>query len=225
MRDFILSRKFWGFLIVILGTIFLLSSLNIVGYSYIWATWWPLFIIFLGVVMILNRPSSYVVPVFILLIGVMLQVDRLGILEVNVFKIFWPLLIIVAGLSILLHKSPTSKTNKKASTDTETNLFAVLSGIDSKITSSEYKGGKATALMGGITLDLRKADIKDDATLSLLTIMGGIELRVPETWIVRVSGTPLLGGWENGTTKPTAKDAPVLIIDATCVMGGVEIKN
>ena len=55
--------------------------------------------------------------------------------------------------------------------------------------------------------------------------MGGVELRVPETVEVRCSTMNILGGVENKTAKPTAKNAPVLNIIGDVVMAGIEIKN
>ncbi len=122
-------------------------------------------------------------------------------------------------------RSNPTKNEHDASDNPQTDLFAALSGIENNVTSKDYKGGTASAVLGGIVLDLRKAEIKSSAKLSLFTFCGGVELRVPETWRVNVSGTPLLGGWENRTATPADKNAPILNIDATCILGGIEIKN
>lgn len=216
-------RTIWGVAIVILGAGFLFNTLGILSFAGIAATYWPILIIVLGLGIIINKPANYVVPIFIVLVGMLFQLDRFGLINVNVFQIVWPLIIITIGLSILFNRS--KKQSKGVNENSSTNLFTALSGIQNRVTSDNYQGGEATAILGGITLDLREAKIKDSANLNLLTIMGGVELRVPNTWNVNVKGTPILGGWENGATKPTSEKAPTLNIDAMCVMGGIEIKN
>jgi hypothetical protein len=55
--------------------------------------------------------------------------------------------------------------------------------------------------------------------------MGGIELRVPEHVIVKNRASVFLGGIEDRTRPSEAKNSPVLYIDGSVVMGGIEIKR
>jgi predicted membrane protein len=80
-------------------------------------------------------------------------------------------------------------------------------------------------VLGGVTYDMSKVNIKKEATIEIFTLMGGVELRVPENVEVRCSTMNILGGVENKTAKPTAKNAPVLNIIGDVVMAGIEIKN
>lgn len=34
--------------------------------------------------------------------------------------------------------------------------------------------------------------------------MGGVELKLPVDWEVKISGIPIMGGWENKTTSQTS---------------------
>lgn len=220
------SRTLWGIAILALGVGFLLNSLGIANFTDIIATFWPALVILAGVLMYIGNRKNYLIPGFIVLVGLLFQLERLELINLNVGQIIWPAAIIFVGLTILFQgKSAKDKSTRDSSNDPKTDLFAALSGIENKVTSKDYRGGSASAVLGGIGLDLRKADIKGSANLSLFTFCGGIELSVPETWRVNVTGTPLLGGWENRATEPTDKNAPVLNIDATCMLGGIEIKN
>jgi hypothetical protein len=81
-------------------------------------------------------------------------------------------------------------------------------------------------LFGGIELDLTDAEMKNGATVDVFTAFGGIDIRVPDGWIIKTSGLPIFGGWEDKTRKPRdANKAPVLNIAGTCLFGGVSIKN
>ena len=83
---------------------------------------------------------------------------------------------------------------------------------------------QALAAMRIGKIDLRDASTKGDATIEVFTTMGGVEMRVPEDWLVIIEGFPFMGGFEDKTRHP--KDsAKRLIIKGTVIMGGVEIKN
>lgn len=105
------------------------------------------------------------------------------------------------------------------------NEFVLMSGIDTNNQSQEFRGGRATAVMGGIVIDLRNAKLhNNEAIIDANAVMGGIEIYVPENWRVEVSGTPILGGWSNKTRRNTDPNAPVLRIKCFAMFGGIEVK-
>jgi len=56
--------------------------------------------------------------------------------------------------------------------------------------------------------------------------MGGVELRVPDTWLVICEVTPFLGGAEDETRPPQGvSNAPRLRIVGTATLGGLNIRN
>lgn len=222
MSNTSLSRNIWGVGILLIGVGFLLDALNVIDFNNFATTWWPSLLIVAGIAAFVGNPQRFVFPLGFIVVGGLLQLDRLDVVDVNVGELIWPAVIIAIGLSLLLRQGFS---RPSISDEDTTDLFAALAGIDTKVTSHGYKGGKASAILGGISIDLRKADIKNTAQLDLFTFWGGIELKVPETWQVNVSGTPLMGGWDNKADKPDNKKAPVLNVNATCIMGGVDIKN
>lgn len=82
------------------------------------------------------------------------------------------------------------------------------------------------AVMGGCELDLRNAEIDgDEVVINCLSIMGGIEIIVPEGILVDFTGIPLLGGTEckiNGDV-PIIPGSPRVVVRALAIMGGVEV--
>ena len=56
-------------------------------------------------------------------------------------------------------------------------------------------------------------------------MMGGVEVRVPDNVIVKNRATLFLGGIEDNTRPEEGKNNPILYIDGSIVMGGVEIKR
>jgi len=78
--------------------------------------------------------------------------------------------------------------------------------------------------MAGCELDLRNADIRDEAVIDITSFWGGTEIRVPETWEVVRRLTPVLGTWDDKTVRPPA-GAKRLIIRGVAIMAGVEVSN
>jgi predicted membrane protein len=99
-----------------------------------------------------------------------------------------------------------------------------MSGIENINTSQSFKGGKLNAIMGGIELDLREANMEGaQCYIEATAIAGAIEIHVPRHWRVEAQGTPLLGSFSNKTLRVTDPTAPLLIVKGTAIMGGVEI--
>jgi hypothetical protein len=101
---------------------------------------------------------------------------------------------------------------------------AILTGIDRRITSSDFRRGVASAILGGIDIDLREATMQgNEATLDITTIMGGVDIRIPRDWTVIDNLTPILAGVDDHTVSTGSNKR--LILEGTVIMGGFQIKN
>jgi hypothetical protein len=57
-------------------------------------------------------------------------------------------------------------------------------------------------------------------------ILGGVELRIPESWNVVIQANPIFGGYSDETIHPEASSSgPLLIIRGSAIFGGISIKN
>lgn len=84
------------------------------------------------------------------------------------------------------------------------------------------------AVMGGCELDLRNAEIDgDEVVINCLSIMGGIEIIVPEGISVDFTGLPLLGGTQCRINPdvPIIPGSPRIVVRALSIMGGIEVKS
>lgn len=113
--------------------------------------------------------------------------------------------------------------------DETTGEFELVTIMDGKQFASRAEGlwsAKVTTVMGGVELDLRDAILAPGgADLAVFTVMGGIALRVPDTWIVETDGRAIVGGHQ---TRVAARnvlpdDAPVLRVHARTFFGGLDI--
>ncbi|WP_017615202.1 DUF1707 SHOCT-like domain-containing protein [Nocardiopsis salina] len=82
----------------------------------------------------------------------------------------------------------------------------------------------ATAVMGGVELDLRNAKFtQHETTIWCNVLMGGIGIVVPYDVEVRVHGIPIMGGIGLDGDAPVRNDpdVPIVHIRGIVVMGGV----
>jgi hypothetical protein len=84
----------------------------------------------------------------------------------------------------------------------------------------------AVAVLGGVELDLREAQFSEpEVTLHAYTLMGGIQITVPEDVDVDVSGIAFMGGFDHNASGPGVPGAPRLRVIGFAMMGGVEVRR
>jgi hypothetical protein len=82
------------------------------------------------------------------------------------------------------------------------------------------------AVMGGAERDFRKARFGPGVTeVTILALMGGVEIVVPPGVQVELNGIAVMGAFEQAgrVDEPANPDAPVLRIGGFCMMAGVEV--
>ncbi len=223
------GRIFWGLILMIVGALFLLDQMGRLDFGEIASRWWPVIFILIGLsILIGNRFRDAGGGLFFILFGAFFLLMRLRILDRSIWHYFWPLVIIACGLWLML--KPALAGPKKAVSETEGDelrVSAILSGIQRRVESRSFRGGKAEAVLGGLDLDLTRASLAEGrATLELTAVMGGIDVRVPRDWRIVLDATPILGGVEDKTHPlPEAELKGVLTVKATAILGGIDIKD
>lgn len=220
MNNSSLSRTLAGIGIIGLGVVATLGSMNIIDAASLWNTWWPAVLIIAGGLMLLAAPRNWGWPALFIVFGAAALVRTLGLnSEFNPFSLFWPAVLIVLGISLLRPKAASVKSSAG-----DEDIMAMLGGASSRNTSKDYRGGRLTAIMGGVDLDLRDAVIKKQAVVSVTAFWGGVEIKVPNTWVVKNKANAILGGVEVKANNVSKAGAPVLIVTGDVIMGGVEVK-
>ena len=105
----------------------------------------------------------------------------------------------------------------------ELDLVAVFDGIDLKSRARAFRGGSMLAWYGGITVDLREAELAPGARLSLHTLFGGIAIRTPPNWRIESKMKALGGGVDAPTPAKDGPGSPVLTLTGTAVLGGISV--
>lgn len=240
---------------LIFGTIVLIAGILLFAINIGWIAraWtgilftWQFLIILIGAISI-YKGRTYLWPIYQILFGLFFLIPKIartfperwqGFPE-NFTADYWPVLIILAGVFILLHKfmHPVSihhDWNKKVQAEYIKNTVlgsnfsknAIFGGGEHIILDPVFKGGDINAIFGGITLDLRRTTIPEGETyLDLNAVFGGVTLYVPGDWYLETHIDTVFGGFEDKRfVKDPVDKSKRLIISGACVFGGGEIMS
>lgn len=173
---------------------------------------------------------NVLIGVLLVAVGVVQELNTRGITNIG-WEVFWPLVIIGVGASMLWHHShpPTTGDGKDLHAQYPFDMNFVFSGTDRCIFDKDFKGGRINAVFGGFKIDLLQADIEGDvAVVEVNAVFGGGEIRIPETWTVEIQGSGVFGAMEDKTRRYRADPAQprkTLIVKGAAVFGGIVIRN
>jgi len=213
-------RLVFGLTLMGAGILLTLENLGFVRVRHIFG-FWPVFLIALGLAKLAQaraRASGLLWIAF----GVLLLLSNLHVLDI---RQVWPLFLLAFGFLIVYRAlRGTGPTADIAESSSTVEAFAMLGSVKRVVTASAFRGGSAAAVLGGCEIDLRGASIEGEATLDIFAFWGGIEIRVPEDWVVDNHAFALLAGIDDETQRPVEAKKRLVLTGFT-VMGGVEVKN
>lgn len=107
------------------------------------------------------------------------------------------------------------------------NESVIFSGVNRKLMTKNFQGGKATVIFGGLDLDLTQVDFTGIVTLDFEVGFGGVKLIVPPHWDVRTEMSNLAAGLEDKRMfrEGGVDTNKVLILKGTLLFSGLEIKS
>jgi hypothetical protein len=190
---------------------------------------WPVALIVLGAVCAVQAHdnSGTAIGLLQMFFGTWLLLTTLHVLPVRSWRLFWPLLLVFAGATLVLHTFRRRDEGPVGDLSETVSIFGVLGGGNRTLMANPFRGGDLFAIMGGGRLDLRHAIIPPggQAVLEVFSMMGGYELLVPETWAIDDRTMPILGGVGNETRQPTQPSPPTLVLRGVLFLGGIGIRN
>lgn len=107
------------------------------------------------------------------------------------------------------------------------NESVLFGGVNRKLMTKNFQGGKATVLFGGLDLDLTQVDFTGVVSLDLEVGFGGVKLIIPPHWDVRTEVSNIAAGLEDKRMfrEGGVDTNKVLILKGTLMFSGLEIKS
>lgn len=216
----------YGIMLILLGIIIALISLDIIHTNLLFKGWWTLVIIIPSIIGLLFDDDK-LGNLISLIIGILLLLGVRNIIDYKILlKLFVPILLVTVGLSLILKNILESKKTLQIKElnkvkDNTKDIFATLSNENKKIIG-EFKGISIDAVFSNVELDLREAEIKKDQVINVYTIFSGVTILTNNNIKVIVKSDSLFGGVSNHIEEKD--EAKAIYINASCLFGGVEIK-
>ena len=216
----------YGIMLILLGIIIALISLDIIHTNLLFKGWWTLVVIIPSIIGLLFDDDK-LGNLISLIIGILLLLGVRNIIDYKILlKLFVPILLVTVGLSLILKNILESKKTLQIKElnkvkDNTKDIFATLSNENKKIIG-EFKGISIDAVFSNVELDLREAEIKKDQVINVSTIFSGVTILTNNNIKVIVKSDSLFGGVSNHIEEKD--EAKAIYINASCLFGGVEIK-
>ena len=244
------KRFYFGVILIAVGVILILERLNLIPESMAdMLISWQMLLIGVGVLSLIggNRTAG----IILIVVGGTFMIPELITIPHEVRRIYWPLILVAIGVSILMRQRdhqrlrkgndpiiniPNEDTFKSSSSAYSTDSFntfddfVIFGGREIFITSQALAGGKATSIFGGIEFDLRKAGLQPGgAVIDCVSVFGGCGFKIPMDWNVRNEVTTIFGAFtdKRGDTYNDRYYDPskTLVIKGIAMFGGIEIKH
>ena len=228
MKKNFLIRAFLGVTIVSLGGILLLRNLGVITFDnwpLFWGTFWAGIFLIAGLSVLVSsrRPTGWVWGLLLVAVAAAIGLNAYNIINISVWKLFWPIILILVGLAVVLGIGSGRRQSKKRAADgDDSEKVAIFYGEESRV-KGDYTGGSLTAIFGGVELDLRQAKIKDGAVIDVFALCGGISVSLPDDVIIQNEVRGILGGSED-KTAPKSSAKKTIYLKGECILGGLEIK-
>ncbi len=242
------GRKWAGVVLLIVGGLIFIKQMDIVFFPR-WLFSWPMILIVIGIFVGVKHKFRGPGWLIMLIIGCIFLWDR-EVDGVNLKPFLAPAIIVAVGLSMIFRpkrgrnyyrnqgNNPPGPENAGAaeadwkadtvvSEEEYVNGSYFLGGTRKIITSKNFKGGNISCFMGGVEIDLTKADINGQAVLDISAVMGGAKIIIPSSWEIRNEIRPFLGGIDDKRQAQTLtiNYNKLLILKGSAFMGGIEITN
>ncbi|MFZ2323331.1 MAG: LiaF domain-containing protein [Ignavibacteriaceae bacterium] len=225
------KRVALGSVLIVLGGLFFLNSLNIFDFSLTRIIFsWPFFFIVIGMYLTLNTTRKTMGGILAGL-GFIFIIPRIfpsiyydGSVVVAIF------LIAIGSYIILNQRKKTEEINELGQTTKDRiDEISIFGGGTRIVTSDNFKGGNITAVFGGSEIILKGSKLAEGTnSIDILAIFGGTTLIVPNDWNIVLNVTSIFGGFSNKSVKDpnlVIDQSKTLIIKGLVVFGGGELKT
>ncbi|MZP55899.1 MAG: hypothetical protein GT600_10675 [Bacteroidales bacterium] len=191
---------------------------------------WPMLLVTIGLILTLGA-SDKTAGIIVMAVGGFFMIPLLFRETFHMYNMFWPSIFIIIGVIFIVtrRKGWTPGKSRGMIGDDVIDYVNIFSGGERQIISQNFKGGKISAVFGGIELDLTKAKLSPGRNdLEIACVFGGATIIVPDSWFVTIEVTPILGGFSDSRKLSPGRSfdtSSQLVIKGAVVFGGGEVKS
>ena len=228
------KRVILGGVLIFLGGIFLLNTMNILNFRFAHVVFsWPFIMLVIGLFVLVNTEKKF-------LGGILTGIGSLFLIP-RIFPnidydsgIVIPLLLIILGTYIIVKKRRHDSSSEFFSDHSTVNKdkiddVSIFGGGTKIISSDNFQGGSVTAIFGGSEINLINCKLAEgDNILDVLCVFGGTTIILPKEWNVVINVTSVLGGFSNKAIRNPSiviDQSRTLHIKGLAMFGGGEVKT
>lgn len=220
------SRFIWGIVLIILAIILGSNALGLTDIDIFFDGWWTLLIIipsFIGVIKSKDKSWSLIWLFF----GIIFLLEAQDVISFNLLsKLFFPTILLLIGINLLIPKS--SKKKYKIEYSRGDGKYqedaSVFNGKKLDFSNQTYKGGKYDVVFGSLELDLSQAIIEEDIVIEASVIFGGMDIFLPENVNLDVNSTNIFAGTDYKKVENNLENRVTVYLNSSCIFGGIDIK-
>lgn len=221
------GRAILGIVLILIGIAFVGKTFDVFPHSimhYIFT--WQMILIVLGIIFLSsdhNKTTGWI----LLVIGLVFLIPDIVDVSYPVRRLFWPSLLILIGILIIVRSFSSYRPNKLTSGADFVDDVAIFGGGDKVITSENFNGGRITAIFGGSKIDLSRCKLAPGQNvIDVFCIFGGTTLIFPENWNAKVDVVSIFGGFSDKRHKKpeNIEVGKEIIVKGFAIFGGGEIK-
>ncbi|MDA3817072.1 MAG: LiaF-related protein [Prolixibacteraceae bacterium] len=252
------SRFFFGFILLFIGLIMILERSGILNWEiYDFLLSWKMLMVAIGAFVFFNGNRG--AGIIVMGVGVFFMLPDIFEDYEQIKRFFWPSLLLLVGTTLIFSNKRSINVGNRGnhsysrkfggsqsgtfagSSDGTVNSgheefdhdffdeFVVFGGREISVVSSNFKGGRSTAIFGGAEIDLRKSEIAHNGcTIEVTTMFGGHVIKVPNDWTVLNKVTTIFGGYSDLRVKDPSyspNPAKTIVLSGVCIFGGTEVRN
>ena len=232
----------FGILVVLAGATLMAFNLGHfpIKYKEIVFSWQSL-IIAIGFISLFGK-DSWIMGIIMMAIGGFYLASKMHNLPFDMDAVFWPSIVILVGIVIILKRTLKHKHCGKHRWDkcnpNQVDTFVLEEGMISEsnifggskriISEEQFRGGRIENIFGGTEIDLRNSKLAEGiSTLEVNCVFGGMSLIVPSDWHVQIEMQSVMGGFvdKRRIIESDLSTSTKLIIKGSCVFGGGDLKS
>ena len=213
---------FIGLIFILIGTLFLISIIAPefnVDFSYLI----PLVLMASSLYYIIKGKKFTLANTTVLYLGTWFLLEELNIIKDPLDDAFFPILLIIIGIFIVIESLKVKKVFKRKDNNLK-NYYGIFSSLEERITDTNFKGANIYSIFGGVDLDLRGLELKEDITINAYSIFGGTSIFVKDNFKVEFNSFSLFGDNENKANSTDKKKNYTITINSISIFGGTEVK-